>query len=157
MSELADLHARPGFDKDVDTAIKQLKAVAILPPIERKERARVMKELEQYRLRTEKLSPDARHHLSCILGGLGTTYSKFIDTLQYEPYIRYNGRGDSSRRFLSMQIHILIDCYDLPVETGKDALAVQVAQDIIDGAGLAYDAERVVRDTITRFYSDIPA
>jgi hypothetical protein len=55
-----------------------------------------------------------------------------------------------------MEVHILTEKYDLPVQTSEGCLLTKVTQYIIDGAGLDYDAHRVTRDTVKRFHSKTP-
>lgn len=153
---LVSLCNKPGFDKDVNTAIRNMRHIADMELAKGKEHARVEKEVEQYRIQTEKLSPEAKAHVSNILGDLGTTYRDFVNSMVYFPLCRPDRRKSPVRRHLCMEVHILTEKYDLPVQTSEGCLLTKVTQYIIDGAGLDYDAHRVTRDTVKRFHSMTP-
>ena len=156
VNHLVSLCNKPGFDKDVNTAIRNMRHIADMELAKGKEHARVEKEVEQYRIRTEKLSPEAKAHVSNILGDLGTTYRDFVNSLVYFPLCPPDRRKSPVRRHLCMEVHILTEKYDLPVQICEGCLLTKITQYIIDGAGLDYDAHRVTRDTVKRFHSKTP-
>ena len=86
---------------------------------------------------------------------MGTTYQQFMDALRYMPYERYEGRTRPVRDHLCTEICILIEKYDIPVQTSLTSTLHKLTAHIVDSAKLhGFDAHHITRDIKDRYYPD---